>query len=158
MKNPVKAIRPAIAAAAIAALAACCGCATVSTSKYGSLDGIAVKGASGAPSMHVCLSTTGEYLFWTIPLGSGRFRWDERTKTLKTGTAWFSDCVGVVELQEALLKYADSRGCDVVDVSYCDADTSYAGASYEGLLGVIFGSSQMGVSAVLVPRTMAANK
>jgi hypothetical protein len=63
----------------------------------------------------------------------------------------------IAELQDALLRYADGRGCDVVDVSYFDSDDSYAGASYEGLIGIFFGSSTMGVSAVLVPRKAANN-
>ncbi len=144
-------------AAAALALAACSGCATISASKAGRLDGIDMKGAAGELREHVCLSTTGEYILWTIPLGSGRFNWNEETKTLETETAWFSDCVGIAELQEALLKYAGARNCDVVDVSYFDSDVSYAGVSYEGLLGMLFGSSNMGVSAVLVPRKAAIN-
>lgn len=148
----IKPARPVLAMAALAALAVCPGCATVSTSRPGALDGIAVKGADGAPAEHVCLTTTGEYLLWTIPFGSGRFRWNARTKELETDTAWFKDCVGIADVQEALQKYADGRNCDVVDVSFSDSDTSYAGASYEGLLGMLFGSSRIGVSAVLIPR------
>jgi len=143
---------------AASALAVCSGCATISTSRIGTFDGIAVKGAGGAPVEHVWLGTTGEYLFWTIPFGSGRFRWNEKTKTLETSTAWFRDCVGVAELQDALKKYADGHNCDIVDVMYFDDDTSYAGASYEGLIGLLFGSSSMGVSAVLVPRSGAVTK
>ncbi len=157
MKKKMNPVKTGLHAAAFAALAAFSGCATISTSQAGRLEGIGVKGADGAPHEHVCLSTTGEYMLWTIPFGSGRFRWNEETKTLETETAWFSDCVGVAELQDALLKYADSRNCDVLDVSYFDGDVSYAGASYEGLLGIFFGSSSMGVSAVLVPRKAAVN-
>ena len=144
--------------AALAALTVCAGSATISTSNPGALDGIAVKGTGGDPVEHVWLGTTGEYLFWSLPLGSGRFRWNEKKQRLETGTAWFRDCVGLAELQEALLKYAEWRNCDLVDVNYYDSDTSYAGASYEGLIGMIFGSSSMGVSAVLVPRNKAANE
>ena len=153
-----KTVRPVMAMAALAALAVCSGCATISTSKVGMLDGIDVKGANGAPVEHVWLGTTGSYMCWTIPFLSGRFHWNENTKQLETGVAWFSDCAGVAELQEALLKYADGRNCDVVDVSYLDADTSYADASYEGILGVLFGTSSMGVSAVLIPRKETVSK
>lgn len=145
------------AAAALAAMAVCSGCATIATSKPGRLAGVSVKGADGVPREHVCLTTSGEYMFWSLPLGSGRFRWNEKTKTLETETAWFSDCVGIAELQEALLKYADSRNCDAIEVSFFDSDVSYAGASYEGIIGILFGSSTMGVSAVLVPRKADAN-
>ena len=147
-----------LALVAAAALAACTGCATISTSKTGTLDGVSVKGTDIAPVEHVWLGTTGEYLFWTIPIGTGRFRWNERKRRLETGTAWFRDCVTLADLQEALLKYAEERNCDVVDVNFYDDDTSYAGASYEGLIGILFGSSSMGVSAVLVPRKNDVNE
>ena len=153
-----KPIGQVMAMAAMAALAVCSGCATISTSKVDKLDGIVVKGADGAPTEHVWLGTTGVYMCWTIPFCSGRFRWNESTKQLETGTAWFSDCVSIAEVQDALLKYADERNCDVVDVSFFDADTSYADASYEGLLGMLFGTSSMGVSAVLIPRKEAVRK
>ena len=142
---------------AAAALAAFSGCATISTTAEGRLDGVAVQGAEGQVCEHVCLTTTGEYFLWALPFGSGRFVWNNETKALETETAWFSDCVGVAELQEALQKYAESRNCDLVDVVYNDSDTSYAAASYEGIIGILFGSSSMGVSAFLVPRKDATN-
>lgn len=153
----MKPIGSLLAAGALAALAVCSGCATISTTKDARLDGIVVKGARGAVSEHVCLTTTGEYFLWAIPFGSGKFVWNDQTKTLETETAWFSDCVGLSELQEALQKYAESRNCQLADVVYNDSDTSYAMASYEGIIGIFFGSSSMGVSAFLVPRNDAAN-
>ena len=157
MKKPIKTSGTFLAALAGAALAVAPGCATISVSEPGALDSISVKGAGAEPLEHVCLATTGEYMFWSLPIASGRFHWNEKTGKLEPRTSWFSDCVGVSELQEALQKYAESKGCDLVDVSYFDADTSYAGASYEGLLGIFFGSSQMGVSGVLVPRKISEN-
>lgn len=74
-----KHVKAALPAAVSAVLAACSGCATISGTKPGRLDGIAVKGASGRSIEHVYLGTSGEYMFWTIPLGSGRFRWNENT-------------------------------------------------------------------------------
>ena len=147
-----KPVLPVAAAAVLAALALGPGCATITTSTEGRLDGVVVKGADGAPVEHVWLGTSGEYLFWSIPIATGRFRWNEKTRKLETGTAWFKDCVSLADVQDALQKYAEGRNCDIVDVSIFDADTSYAGLSYEGLLGMFFGSSSMGVSAVLVPR------
>lgn len=152
-----KPIRPLLAVGTLAALAAFSGCATISATKDGRLDGIVVMGSGGPVREHVCLTTTGEYFLWSIPLGSGRFVWNDQTRNLDTETAWFSDCVGVAELQEALQKYADSRNCDLADVVYNDSDTSYAMASYEGIIGIFFGSSSMGVSAFLVPRNDATN-
>lgn len=142
----------AVVAAALVALVLGSGCATITTSTEGRLDGVRVKGTDGAPVEHVWLGTSGEYLFWSIPIATGRFRWNEKTRKLETGTAWFKDCVSLADVQDALQKYAEGRNCDIVDVSIFDADTSYAGLSYEGLLGMFFGSSSMGVSAVLVPR------
>lgn len=71
---------------AAGALAVCSsGCATISTTKDGRLDGIVVKGVRGAVSEHVCLTTTGEYFLWAIPVGSGKFVWNDQTNT-KWGT------------------------------------------------------------------------
>ena len=157
----MKVKKPALsvmAVSAAAALSVCSGCATITTSKEGRLDGVVVKGADGAPVEHVWIGTSGEFLFWSIPIATGRFRWNEKTQKLETGTAWFRDFVSIADVQDALLKYADSRNCDLADVMYYDADTSYAGASYEGLLGMLFGSSSMGVSAVLIPRKGATGR
>ncbi len=155
MKKAKEKILPMLS---MAALAMCVGCASISTTDRGMLNGVVVKGTDGVPVEHVWLGTSGEYVFWSIPLGSGEFYWDEHARKLDTRTAWFRDCVGISELQEALLKYAESRNCDVAEVSYFDSDTSYAGVSYEGIIGILFGSSNMGVSAVLVPRKNAVNK
>ena len=155
MTKAKKTILPMLSMLALAMFA---GCASISTSSRGMLNGVTVKGAEGVPVEHVWLGTSGEYVLWSIPLGSGEFYWDAHARKLETRTAWFKDCVGIAELQDALLKYAESRNCDVAEVSYFDSDTSYAGVSYEGILGILFGSSNMGVSAVLIPRKTAVNK
>ena len=49
-------------------------------------------------------------------------------------------------------KLAESRECDLAEVYFYDADTSYAGVSYVGAIGSIFGSSRMCASAVLIPK------
>lgn len=153
-KTSKKAMRMASIAAA-AALALCCGCASITTTKPGACNGIAIKGANGAPSEMVWIETGGEYMFFSLPIASGAFRWNDTTQKLETYTAWFEDCVGITELQAALLKYAESRNCDLADVTIHDADTSYAGPSYEGAVGALFGSSSMGMSAMLIPRQPA---
>ena len=51
-----------------------------------------------------------------------------------------------------MLKIAESRNCDVIDMVFDDSDTSYAGVSYGGIIGLFFGSSQIGLSGVLVPK------
>lgn len=141
---------------ALCALAACAaGCATSKFSAPGKLDGLTIKGTDGRPGQHVLIDTTGYYMFWTIPLVSGDLDWNERKKDINGGISFFSDKVGVDELQYALVKIAESRNCDLVDVHFYDSDTSYAGPSYGGLVGTCFGSSHMGVSAVLVPRKTA---
>ena len=129
------------------------GCASVDYSSTGMLKNITVKGAPGAEAgQHVMITTSGYYMLWTIPLVSGDLRWNEETKEIRGGFSLFSDQVGYKELQDALLKIAESRNCDLADVSFNDADASYAGASYGGAVGTLFGSSNMGVSAILVPR------
>ena len=142
------------AAALIASLAA--GCATVTYSAPGRLDNVSVKGIEGRKAgQAVLIDTTGFYLFWTIPLVSGDLRWDEKRHSIEGGTLLFRDQVGVDELQSALLKIAESRNCDLADVNVYDSDASYAGVSYGGLLGALFGSSNMSISGILVPRTPA---
>ena len=128
------------------------GCATVYSSSQGALDGLTYKGANGAPSEHIYITTTGYYFMWTLPLASGDLRWNEQTKSINGGTCLFSDQVGVTELQDALLKIAETRNCDVIDIAFYDSDTSYAGVSTGGAIGALFGSSQIGISGVLVPR------
>ena len=149
--DKVKALKIGVLAAALAAMAS--GCATVSYSSPGSLNGISVKGIKGKQAdQMVVISTTGYYLLWTIPLASGDLEWNPGKRTINGGTTLFSDMVGIDELQTALLKTAETHNCDLADVHYVDSDSSYAGASETGLIGMLFGSSQMSVSALLVPR------
>jgi hypothetical protein len=134
------------------------GCATVTYSSPGSLDGITVKGVDGKVGQAVLIDTSGYYMFWAIPLVSGDLRWNDEKKSIEGGTSFFSDQVGVEELQTALLKIAETRNCDLADVNYFDGDASYAGPSYGGAVGTCFGSSHMSVSAILVPRKVVYKK
>ena len=146
----------AIAGAAMLLAALFAGCATVEYSSPGKLGNMSVKGAKGAEAGQVVtITTSGYYMFWTIPLVSGDLEWDNEKNDIKGGTSFFSDQVGFNELQDALLKIAEVRDCDLADVSFCDSDQTYAGVSYGGAIGTCFGSSQMGVSAILVPRKQA---
>ena len=151
----MKALKTGVLAAVLAAMAA--GCATENYSSPGKLDGIAVKGIEGRqPGQMVVISTTGYYMLWTVPLVSGDLEWNPAKQSINGGFALFSDQVGIAELQEALLKIAESRNCDLADVHYVDSDSTYAGATdLSGLIGFLFGSSQMSVSALLVPRNQA---
>ena len=135
-----------------ALLVGAAGCASVYSSSQGAFDGLAYKSADGTPSEHIYIRTTGYYFMWTIPLASGDLRWNDETKSINGGTCLFCDQVGVTELQKALLKIAETRNCDVIDMAFHDSDTSYAGVSTGGIIGALFGSSQIGVSGVLVPR------
>ena len=117
------------------------------------LDRVSVKGVEGKRvGQMVVIDTSGYYFLWTIPLVSGDLKWDPNTKSIVGGPSFFSDQVGVSELQDALLKIAETRNCDVIDMAFHDSDTSYAGVSTGGAIGALFGSSQIGVSGVLVPR------
>ena len=135
-----------------ALLLAATGCATVYETSPGALDGLAYKAADGTPSELVFITTTGYHMLWTIPLACGDVRWNETTKNINGGSCLFKDLVGATELQDALLKLADSRNCDVVDMRFYDSDTTYAGVSTGGAIGALFGSSQIGISGVFVPR------
>ena len=133
------------------------GCATVTYSSPGTLDGVAVRGVDGKVGQAVLIDTSGFYMLWAIPLVSGDLRWNADKRSIEGGTSFFKDQVGIDNLQTALLKIAESRNCDLAEVSYFDGDASYAGPSYAGAVGTCFGSSHMSVSAILVPRK-AVNK
>ena len=148
-----KTARPLLAGAAALFAAMIAGCASVDYSSAGILRNASVKWAKGAESGQVVtINTYGYYLFSTIPLVSGDLRWDPAANDIKGGTSFFQDQVGFYELQNALLKIAESRNCDLAEVYFNDSDGFYAEASYGGIIGSCFGSSQMGVSAILVPR------
>lgn len=157
MKKLMKSWRMGIKACAVVAgaafIMAATGCASVCYSSPGQLDGLKIKGTDSKPGQMVFIDTWGIYMFWSVPLVSGDLTWNDQTKSIEGGFSLFSDQVGVDELQTALLNIAESRNCDLVDVNYFDSDTSYAGASYSGLVGALFGSSRMCVSAVMVPRS-----
>lgn len=158
MKKEKRLGRAILAMAAVGAMAVCSGCASIMTSKPGTLDGITVKDAGGPPSELIFLQTDGGYMFCTLPIASGKFVWNEQTGQLETETVFFEDLVGITEVQEALQKYADSKNCVLAEVSFTDSDTSFADASYEGMVGVLFSASSMGVSAVLIPRNAAVSE
>ena len=149
--------RPVVAGAAMLLAAMFAGCATVKYSAPGKLADVVVKGVEGAEyGQVVTIDTYGYYMFWTIPLVSGNLDWNYEKNDVEGGFSLFSDQVGFNELQDTLLKIANARDCDLADVSFCDSDETYAGLFSEtGLIGTCFGSSQMSVSAVLVPRKNA---
>jgi len=142
-------------AALFAAMVA--GCASVEYSTPGKLKNVTVKGAPGAEAgQHVAITTLGYNMFGCIPLVSGDLRWDDEKHEIKGGFSLFSDQVGYRELQTALQNIAETRNCDLAEVNFHDSNGFYADASWGGLVGMCFGSSQMGVSAILVPRGNAA--
>ena len=155
--NKVKTLKTGVLAAALVAMAA--GCATVNYSTPGKLNGVSVKGINGRQARQlVVISTSGYYVLWTIPLASGDLEWNPVKRSINGGFTLFSDQVGIDELQTALLKIAETQNCDLADVHYVDSDATYAGATdLGGLIGFLFGSSQMSVSALLVPRNQANN-
>ena len=147
----------AVAGIAVLFAAMVTGCASVEYSSPGKLKNVSVKGAPGAEAgRHVAITTSGYYMLWCIPLASGDLRWDSEKREIKGGFSLFSDQVGYQELQTALQNIADTRNCDLAEVNFHDSDGFYADVSYAGIVGAFFGSSQMGVSAVLVPRETAA--
>ena len=148
-----------LAIAGVAALFAAMvtGCASVEYSSPGKLKNVSVKGAARAKAgRHVAITTSGYYMLWCIPLVSGDLRWDGEKREIKGGFSFFTDQVGFQELQTALQKIAEVRNCDLADVNFHDSDGFYADVSYAGIVGSLFGSSHMGVSAILVPRKNSA--
>ncbi len=159
MKKRMKHKTMALAVAGFAALFAAmvAGCASVEYSSPGKLKNVSVKGAPGAEAgKHVAITTSGYYMLWCIPLVSGDLRWDDEKREIKGGFSFFTDQVGFQELQTALQKIAEVRNCDLADVNFHDSDGFYADVSYAGIVGSLFGSSHMGVSAILVPRKNSA--
>ena len=159
MKKHMKHRTMALAVAGFAALFAAmvAGCASVEYSSPGKLKNVSVKGAPGAEAgKHVAITTSGYYMLWCIPLVSGDLRWDGEKREIKGGFSFFTDQVGFQELQTALQKIAEVRNCDLADVNFHDSDGFYADVSYAGIVGSLFGSSHMGVSAILVPRERIA--
>lgn len=141
-------------AALIASMAA--GCASVTYSSPGALKGVSVRGVKNVEgAQFVMIDTSGYYMFWTIPLVSGDLRWNPAKRSIEGGTSLFKDQVGLSELQSALIQLAESRNCDLAEVYFNDTDATYAGVSYSGAIGSCFGSSQMCVSALLVPRKIS---
>ena len=129
------------------------GCATITSTPYDTLDGVKLNGTDRKPSEVVFIESTGFYILWQVPLFSGDIRWNSKKKNIEGGVSFFKDHVSLTNLQNAITNYADSRNCDLVDVIYNDTNASYAGASEVGLIGALFGSATINVSAVLVPRT-----
>ena len=129
------------------------GCATITSTPYDTLDGVKLDGTNGKPSEVVFIESTGFYILWQVPIFSGDIRWNSEKKSIEGGFSLFRDHVSLSNLQTAITNYADSRNCDLVDVIYNNANASYAEASEVGLIGALFGSATINVSAVLVPRT-----
>ncbi len=143
----------------IAALSAALvtGCASVEYSSPGKLNNISVKGAPGAEAgQHVAITTSGYNMFGCIPLASGDLRWDSANSEINGGTSFFTDQVGYQELQTARQKIAENSYCHIAEVNFHDSNGFYADVSYGGIVGALFGSSHMGVSAILVPRENVA--
>ena len=152
-----KTVTHAVAGVAALFAAMVTGCASVEYSSPGKLKNVSVKGAPRAKAgQHVAITTSGYYMFWSIPLVSGDLRWDDAKREIKGGASFFTDQVGFQELQTALQKIAETRNCDLADVNFHDSDGFYADVSYAGIVGAFLGSSQMGVSAILVPRENVA--
>jgi len=132
------------------------GCASVEYSKPGRLSGIDVKGSAGPASQLVRVSTSSFHMFWTVPIACGDVRWDPKKRTIADGTVFGSDFAGADEVQTTLLRLAESRNADLVDVNLDWGDQSFAGVSYQGAVGTCFGLSKFSATGVLVPRTGAS--
>ena len=129
------------------------GCATITCTSPGKLDGIKFKGTDGTPSQLVFIDCLGYYILWVVPLVSGDIRWNNEKKTIEGGFSLFKDHVSRENIQKAITNFADSRNCDLLDITYNDSGKSYAGVSQSGIIGILFGSTDLSVSAVLVPRS-----
>ena len=149
MKKPIKMCAIALAATMMA------GCASVVYTAPDALGDTVIGGMEGRKAGEVVIVDTVGYYFLTMPLLSGDLTWNAEKQSIEGGTSFFSDNVGVNELQSALLKIAEARNCDIADIYIFDADASFAGTGYSGLIGMFFTSAHMSISAVLYPKDSA---
>lgn len=109
------------------ALVAASGCATVHISSPGTLAGVDVKGAGGRANRAIMVSNGGIYLFHCIPIVSGSMKWVPGANGVDGGADFFSDNLAGEKMMAALCRYADSRGCDLVDIVVNDKNTCNVG-------------------------------
>lgn len=137
--------------ASIAAVFA--GCASVYMSSPGSLAGVDVKGAAGGADRVINISNDGYYLFQRWPLASGNIAWNEKEQDVEHGFKLFSDQLKGDRMLNAMCRYADSQGCDIVDVVVNNKDTCDVSlSSIAGVFNTIVGYRCMSYSAVLRKR------
>lgn len=109
------------------ALVAAAGCASVQISSPGTLAGVDVKGAGGRANRAIMLSNGGIYLFHCIPMVSGSTKWVPGANGINGGAELFSDNLAGEKMMAALCRYADSRGCDLVDIVINDKNECKVG-------------------------------
>ncbi|MBR3222812.1 MAG: hypothetical protein IKF72_11365 [Kiritimatiellae bacterium] len=109
------------------ALAAASGCATVHISSPGTLAGVDVKGAGGRADRAIMVSNGGIYLFHCIPMVSGCMEWVPGANGVDGGAELFTDNLAGKKMMAALCRYADSRGCDLVDIVINDKNECKVG-------------------------------
>ena len=83
-----------------------------------------VQGTDGTPSQLVCIDCLGYYILWVVPLVSGDIRWNNEKKTIEGGFSLFKDHVSRENIQKAITNFADSRNCDLLDITYNDSGKS----------------------------------
>ena len=109
------------------ALVAASGCATVRISSPDTLAGVDVKGAGGRANRAIMVSNGGIYLFHCMPIVSGSMEWVSGANGVRGGAELFSDNLAGEKMMAALCRYADSLGCDLVDIVVNDKNECNVG-------------------------------
>ena len=109
------------------ALVAASGCATVRISSSDTLAGVDVKGAGGRANRAIMVSNGGIYLFHCMPIVSGSMEWVSGANGVRGGAELFSDNLASEKMMAALCRYADSLGCDLVDIVVNDKNECNVG-------------------------------
>ena len=92
------------------------GCATVEISSPGTLTGVDVKGAGGKADRAIMVANEGYYLFQAWPLVAGDMTWNANRGEIVGEPAFFSNELKGDKMVNAMVKYANSRNCDLTDI------------------------------------------
>lgn len=142
--------------AALLSVALAAGCAHVTMSSPKSLSGLDVMGSPTQADRQVVVRNSGYHLFWSLPLVSGDMRWDDKTKDIKGGSAFFADYCNNDECLNVLKRIAERENCDLVGVYYTDMTKSaFDISSFSGLFGWLVGLYEAQACGILRPHTAA---
>jgi hypothetical protein len=145
--------------AALLPVALAAGCAHVDISSPKSLSGLDVLGSPTQADRQVVVRNSGIHVLWSFPLVSGDMRWDEETKDIKGGLAFFDDYCNTAVCMDVLEGIARRENCDLVGVYFTDMTKSgFDVTSFSGLFAWVGGLYEVQACGILRPRGTASAK